>query len=56
MVEPTGFEPVTPCLQGRCSPSWSYDPISGAVVRAAPFGKQYVDTLGLGSIIPIGGG
>jgi len=21
LVEPSGFEPLTPCLQGRCSPS-----------------------------------
>ena len=26
MVEMMGFEPMTPCLQGRCSPSWATPP------------------------------
>ena len=53
MVDPAGFEPATPCLQGRCSPSWSYGPIFGAVVRAAPL--QEIICLGIPSI-PIGPG
>ena len=27
MVEMKGIEPLTPCLQGRCSPSWATPPI-----------------------------
>ena len=26
LVELTGIEPVTPCLQSRCSPSWATAP------------------------------
>ena len=26
MVEMSGIEPLTPCLQGRCSPSWATPP------------------------------
>ena len=26
MVEISGIEPLTPCLQGRCSPSWAIPP------------------------------
>ena len=26
LVEMMGFEPMTPCLQGRCSPSWATPP------------------------------
>ena len=26
LVEMKGFEPLTPCLQGRCSPSWATPP------------------------------
>ena len=26
MVEKTGLEPATPCLQGRCSPNWATTP------------------------------
>ena len=26
LVEIMGFEPMTPCLQGRCSPSWAIPP------------------------------
>ena len=26
MVENKGFEPLTPCVQGRCSPSWANSP------------------------------
>ena len=28
MVEMKGFEPLTPCLQGRCSPNWATPPFS----------------------------
>ena len=27
VVENKGFEPLTPCVQGRCSPSWAMAPI-----------------------------
>ena len=26
-VEMKGFEPLTPCLQGRCSPNWAIPPL-----------------------------
>ena len=29
LVEMMGFEPMTPCLQGRCSPSWATPPFPG---------------------------
>ena len=29
MVEMMGFEPMTPCLQGRCSPNWATPPFLG---------------------------
>ena len=32
MVEMMGFEPMTPCLQGRCSPSWATPPYKWFVV------------------------
>ena len=32
MVEIIGFEPMTPCLQGRCSSQLSYTPISNAFI------------------------
>ena len=35
MVEMMGFEPMTPCLQGRCSPSWATPPFFG--LFASPF-------------------
>ena len=28
LVEMMGIEPMTPCLQGRCSPSWATPPFS----------------------------
>ena len=28
MVELKGFEPLTPCVQGKCSSQLSYSPIS----------------------------
>ena len=33
MVEMKGFEPLTPCLQGRCSPNWATPPFSGLYLR-----------------------
>ena len=39
LVEMMGFEPMTPCLQGRCSPNWATPPFgvlyfaSGTLVR-----------------------
>ena len=29
VVEMMGFEPMTPCLQGRCSPNWATPPFRG---------------------------
>ena len=31
LVEMMGFEPMTPCLQGRCSPSWATPPFKGFI-------------------------
>ena len=36
LVEMMGFEPMTPCLQGRCSPSWATPPFYW-VVCCSPF-------------------
>ena len=36
MVETSGIEPLTPCLQGRCSPSWATPPCS-VVVCQSPY-------------------
>ena len=33
MVDLVGFEPTTPCLQGRCSPRLSYKPILVRMTR-----------------------
>ena len=33
LVEMKGFEPLTPCLQGRCSPSWATPPLSWVLWR-----------------------
>ena len=32
LVEMMGFEPMTPCLQGRCSPNWATPPFWGSTV------------------------
>ena len=32
MVEMMGIEPMTPCLQGRCSPSWATPPYMGSSI------------------------
>ena len=32
VVEMMGFEPMTPCLQGRCSPNWATPPFQGSTV------------------------
>ena len=29
LVEMMGFEPMTPCVQGRCSPNWATPPYHG---------------------------
>ena len=39
MVEMKGIEPLTPCLQGRCSPSWATPPfywvcLSGLLIES----------------------
>ena len=37
LVEMMGFEPMTPCLQGRCSPNWATPPsgvLSGYLIEA----------------------
>ena len=42
LVEMMGIEPMTPCLQGRCSPSWATPPLewkmeSGKLKTSSPF-------------------
>ena len=37
LVEVIGFEPMTPCLQGRCSTSWAIPPLSP---RSSPLGEN----------------
>ena len=32
LVEMMGIEPMTPCLQGRCSPSWATPPFNNEVL------------------------
>ena len=41
MVEVSGIEPLTPCLQGRCSPSWATHPCITCLYRI-PFLANYV--------------
>ena len=33
VVENKGFEPLTPCVQGRCSPSWANSPYKTIIVQ-----------------------
>ena len=35
LVEINGFEPLTPCLQGRCSSQLSYTPIPKTTIRSS---------------------
>ena len=37
MVEMKGIEPLTPCLQGRCSPSWATPPYLGIRFSNSPW-------------------
>ena len=30
-MEMEGFEPLTPCLQGRCSPNWATPPYKSGI-------------------------
>ena len=34
LVEMMGIEPMTPCLQGRCSPSWATPPFDKWIVKS----------------------
>ena len=36
LVEPMGFEPITACLQGKCSPELSYGPLMVVVLGYDP--------------------
>ena len=42
MVEMMGFEPMTPCLQGRCSPNWATPPYCFGVLFwvSVPFPRK----------------
>ena len=44
LVEMKGFEPLTPCLQGRCSPSWATPPWVGSLdlLRISEEGKPFL--------------
>ena len=39
LVEVRGFEPLTPCLQGRCSPSWATPPKLGTTHHTMCFAQ-----------------
>ena len=49
MVEMMGIEPMTPCLQGRCSPSWATPPFDEvfilATFRSLKIEQQQIHTL-----------
>ena len=36
LVEMMGFEPMTPCLQGRCSPNWATPPFGVLILHREP--------------------
>ena len=36
-MEMEGFEPLTPCLQGRCSPNWATPPLGSYSVPLCAF-------------------
>ena len=40
LVSATGFEPVTVCLEGRCSIQLSYAPISGKFFKIQSVSKK----------------
>ena len=40
VVEIIGIEPMTPCLQGRCSPSWAIPPSSLFTFLVGPSGLE----------------
>ena len=44
LVEMMGFEPMTPCLQGRCSPSWATPPYCYGILLS-PLFKQLISKL-----------
>ena len=42
MVEINGFEPLTPCLQGRCSSQLSYTPVVFRSARSCQKSFRFV--------------
>ena len=40
MVEMMGFEPMTPCLQGRCSPNWATPPYLNGNLSQTSFNRS----------------
>ena len=45
LVEMMGFEPMTPCLQGRCSPSWATPPYVASQMNCASHMNSLRDEL-----------
>ena len=43
LVEMMGFEPMTPCLQGRCSPNWATPPYFYEVSRSLKIEQHRVN-------------
>ena len=48
LVEMMGIEPMTPCLQGRCSPSWATPPFFLGVIEF-PFGHSKLNNKLIGT-------
>ena len=40
LVEMMGFEPMTPCLQGRCSPNWATPPYLNGNLSQTSFNRS----------------
>ena len=49
-VEMMGFEPMTPCLQGRCSPNWATPPL-GVLWTLTVFPKGNANLVFVGKVI-----
>ena len=45
LVEMMGFEPMTPCLQGRCSPNWATPPYVASQMNCASHMNSLRDEL-----------
>ena len=47
LVEMMGFEPMTPCLQGRCSPNWATPPYWEVILTVTENWTTKIEALGL---------